>query len=186
MKLVLIRHGQTQWNSQNRLHGWLDSPLTEHAKAQLLTLTLPSLNDPIVYTSDLGRALESANIIANRMAADMIIDRRLRERRFGILQGKVINQDKALKKYWQQYHRRYITPLTHIPDIESENMFAKRIHSFLGYLATQAIDRDIIIVSHGEWLRGLHNIIHTLPSWHKGNGIPDNLITVTYQFNLLK
>ena len=186
MKLVLIRHGQTQWNHQNRIHGWLDSQLTEQAKVQLSKLHIPPLNSPLLYTSDLGRASESATIIANRVDVDVIVDKRLRERRFGILQGKVINQDEDLNDYWQQYHLRYIQPLVNIPNVESEYEFSMRINAFLDDLYKQDFNRDIIIVSHGEWLRAFTNILHTLPSWHEGNGIQANLKILFYEINLIK
>jgi probable phosphoglycerate mutase len=184
MKLVLIRHGQTQWNRQNRIHGWLDSQLTDQASVQLFNLHIPHLNNPLLYSSDLGRASTSAYIIANRIGINVIIDKRLRERRFGVLQGKVINQEENLKNYWQQYHLRYVQPLVNIPNVESEHAFSMRINSFLDELYKRDFNRDIIIVSHGEWLRGFTNILHTRPSWCEGNGIQANSKIMVYEINM--
>ena len=181
MKLVLIRHGETHWNNENRIHGWLDSPLTEQAKSDLSALTLPALHQPLLYSSDLGRAHDSANIIANKMGLDVILDKRLRERNFGILQGKIINHGEALQAHWLKYHRRYITPLIDIPGIESELDFSTRINDFFRACFQHDDNRDIIIVSHGEWLRGLSNIIDGIPCWHQGRGIPVNVKLLIYR-----
>jgi probable phosphoglycerate mutase len=178
MRLVLLRHGQTQWNAERRIHGWLDSPLTAQAKKNLTTLMLPLLNNPLIYSSDLGRAYASAAIISNRFGVDIIIDKRLRERKFGILQGRVIDQDKHLQPYWSIYHQRYIHKISGLPGVESEQVFASRISSFLNDIDKLEANRDIIIVGHGESLRSLDNIIHGLPSWQQGKGLQGNALIV--------
>ena len=173
-RLILIRHGQTHWNQQRRIHGWLDSSVTEKALLQLQNMQLPVLNDPLIFCSDLGRAKQSAEIIARKLALPITIDSRLRERNFGVLQGQVIDQDPHLHQEWASYHHRYQHQLNAVSGVEPEEKFSQRIHAFLSVLNMVDAKRDVLIVSHGEWLRALSNIICGVPSWHDGEGIVEN------------
>ena len=148
--------------------------MTEKALLQLQEMQLPELNEPLIFCSDLGRAKQSAEIIASKLALPVIIDNRLRERNFGVLQGKVIDQDLQLSREWASYHQRYEYQLSDISGIEMEEKFAQRIHSFLFDLNMVDAKRDVLIVGHGEWLRALSNIICGVPSWHDGKGIVEN------------
>jgi broad specificity phosphatase PhoE len=178
MRLILIRHGQTQWNREQRIQGWLDSPLTENALAELQRMPLPQLTNPLLLSSDQGRAKHSAEIIGQRLQIQVRSDARLRERNFGILQGRVINQEQQLQQEWAQYQLRYQQQLTGVAGVEPEAAFARRIRAVLHELAQRHTDRDVVIVGHGEWLRVCRNIIHCVPSWHYGEGIPVNAAAV--------
>jgi probable phosphoglycerate mutase len=174
VRLILVRHGQTRWNSEKRIQGWQDSELTPQARAGIQQLTLPDLHHPVIYSSDLGRAYQSARLLADRFSAGVVQDKRLRERCFGILEGRVIDQVPELAAHWQSYHQRYQHTMTDVPGVETESVFEQRIYGFLQYLAHAHGAGDIILVSHGEWLRALDNILSGLVSWHKGAGIPLN------------
>lgn len=181
-RLILIRHGQTHWNQQRRIHGWLDSPVTEKALLQLQKMQLPVLNNPVIFCSDLGRAKQSAEIIASKLALPITIDSRLRERSFGVLQGKVIDHDPHLHHEWASYHHRYQHKLDTVSGVESEDEFAQRIYAFLSDLNMVDARRDVFIVSHGEWLRALSNIICGIPSWHHGKGIVENATAIILEW----
>lgn len=174
MKLILIRHGQTQWNRQNRIQGWLDSPLTEAAKRQLAALQLGPLANPIIYCSDLERSYLSAAIIARNLNCEVIQDPRLRERCFGPLDGQVIGEAGQLSAHWAAYHRRYLQPIAPQYKAESESAFEARIISFIDELMAKATERDVVVVGHGEWLRALLNLAQGRPSWVEGCGVGAN------------
>ncbi|WED28727.1 histidine phosphatase family protein [Vibrio sp. DW001] len=174
MKLLLIRHGQTEWNLQKRIQGWQDSALTSSGVEQLNCIPIPVLNNPQVFSSDLGRAYKSATIIAKRLSTYVVTDDRLRERRFGQLEGKVIDQDLCLRTHWNAYHQRYVRKITTIFGVESETLFEDRIFDFLSDRVNINSDVDMVIVSHGEWLRAFLNVIKGVPSWHCGQGINTN------------
>lgn len=174
MKLLLIRHGQTEWNVQKRIQGWQDSALTSSAIEQLNGMPIPVLNNPQVFSSDLGRAYKSATIIANRLNTHVVTDERLRERRFGQLEGKVIDQDLSLRTHWNAYHQRYVRKITTIFGVESEDLFENRIFDFLAERVNMSSDSDMVLVSHGEWLRAFLNVMKGIPSWHCGQGININ------------
>lgn len=175
MSLIFIRHGETEWNRQGRIQGWLDSRLTNAAICQTQQLSLPKLNSPIIYSSDLGRAVETAQILARRLTTKVVIDKRLRERCFGLLQGKVVDQGGDLEPYWQAYHQRYQVKLTSIPEVESESALEQRARLFLQSIQVQSEHQDCLIVSHGEWIRAAVNLLNGRKSWHEGCGVGANL-----------
>ncbi|MCW8329137.1 histidine phosphatase family protein [Photobacterium sp. SDRW27] len=183
MRLVLIRHGQTEWNRQKRIQGWLDSPLTSSALIGLHNLDLPLLQAPVVYSSDLGRAFNSAAIVAKSLGTEVVVDKRLRERQFGLLEGEVIDHDDALKSYWQRYHQRYEIQLNDLFGAEPEQKFEQRIVSFFDDLHRLHAMSDVVLVSHGEWLRAFLNLMNDTPSWHKGDGIQTNAAPIVLEWS---
>ncbi|MDG3085188.1 histidine phosphatase family protein [Vibrio hannami] len=179
MKIVLIRHGQTEWNLDRRIQGWHNSPLTSEAEELLRQLPLPELVSPIIYSSDLGRSHQSAQILADRLGLSVITDTRLRERKLGVLEGKVIDQDHELTSFWNAYHRRYEYKMDAVFGAESEQDFESRILSFLHDIVQMneqylGDEKEVVVVSHGEWIRAFINILSGVPSWRKGRGIENN------------
>src|SRR5690606_37293291 len=88
-QLILIRHGETLWNTERRMQGQLDSPLTERGlwQARQLGERLKSLPFVSLYSSDLPRARQTAQRIADVTGHQIIDDLRLRERHFGLFEG---------------------------------------------------------------------------------------------------
>lgn len=76
MPIFLSRHGQTQWNLSGRLQGHLDSPLTPLGikQAQQLALKADSLGIKRVISSDLGRAIQTAEIVASQLSCPINFD----------------------------------------------------------------------------------------------------------------
>ena len=104
MKLILLRHGESQWNLENRFTGWKDVSLTEKgiAEANFSGDQLIKANIKInsVYTSILNRATETTDIVTdiiNFPKKDIQYDWRLNERHYGALQG--LNKSETAKKY---------------------------------------------------------------------------------------
>src|SRR6266516_4611482 len=81
--LLLVRHGETDWNAAGRLQGHTDRPLNDFGRAQAKKLAEQLANDGItaIYASDLARARETAEIVAERIDAD------LREKNWGTWEG---------------------------------------------------------------------------------------------------
>ncbi|WP_070969465.1 histidine phosphatase family protein [Vibrio sonorensis] len=175
LKLIFVRHGQTHWNIEKRLHGWLDSGLTSSSKKEAALLQLPVSSPAQIISSDLGRAVETTNLIANARSLPVHLDKRLRERHFGVLDGEVIDRVPNLEKQWEQYHQRYSKPLLGGSfGEESEVSFEQRIGSFLSDLS-QYNSQTLIVVSHGEWIRACLNVLHGKQTWVRGSGIPSHL-----------
>src|SRR5919106_4393521 len=87
--ILLIRHGETLWNQQGRMQGQHDSPLTPTGlhQARQLARRLKDVSFTALYSSDLGRAHQTARCIADETGHDVIAERGLRERDFGIFEG---------------------------------------------------------------------------------------------------
>ena len=85
--LLLVRHGETDWNRLGRWQGHSDTPLNARGREQARELA-PQLDGvDVVYSSDLARARETAEILAEELGADVRLDARLRERGFGAWEG---------------------------------------------------------------------------------------------------
>ena len=104
IKLVLVRHGQSEWNLENRFTGWTDVELTEQgmkeAKEAGIALREQGFHFDLAYTSVLKRAEHTLDLILKEMGEENIeIKRnwRLNERHYGALQG--LNKDETKEKY---------------------------------------------------------------------------------------
>ncbi|MCS5478365.1 phosphoglyceromutase [Corynebacterium sp. YIM 101645] len=124
-KLILLRHGQSQWNKSNQFTGWVDVDLTEQGVAEAIRggemLKEAGILPEVVYTSLLRRAIRTANIALN--AADrhwipVIRDWRLNERHYGALQGlnKAETKDKYGDEQFMAWRRSYDTPPPELAD----------------------------------------------------------------------
>ena len=112
MKLILLRHGESQWNLENRFTGWKDVSLTEAgiAEANFAGNQLLKANIKIksVYTSLLNRATETTDIVTdiiNFPKEDIQYDWRLNERHYGSLTG--LNKDETKKKIGKEQFKKY-------------------------------------------------------------------------------
>jgi 2,3-bisphosphoglycerate-dependent phosphoglycerate mutase len=126
MKLVLLRHGESQWNLENRFTGWKDVSLTENgineAKFAGNQLIQSNINIKQVYTSLLNRAIETTNLVTKIIdfsGENIKYDWRLNERHYGALQG--LNKSETAAKYGEKqvhiWRRSYDIP----PPLLSEN-----------------------------------------------------------------
>jgi broad specificity phosphatase PhoE len=87
--LLLVRHGETDWNASGRLQGHTDRPLNDFGRRQATELAdrLAESGVAAVYTSDLARAKETAEIVGERLKLTVVIDPDLRERHWGSWEG---------------------------------------------------------------------------------------------------
>jgi probable phosphoglycerate mutase len=160
-QVIIIRHGQTQWNIRKIRQGHLDSELTEKglAQAQALAQRLVRENFRVLYSSDLGRAMHTARIIAAVTGHEIISDPRLRERHLGVFQGLSGEQIKA--KYPEEYHlHRTVGPEYTIPGGESVRQQVARNVAFLNEMAVKHPGEKVVVVTHGGVVSGLFR--HTL------------------------
>ena len=104
MKLVLLRHGESKWNLENKFTGWTDVELTEKGEAEAKNagelIKYENINIDLVFTSVLKRAINTMNICLSNMDHNnpqIFQDWRLNERHYGSLQG--LNKSETAKKY---------------------------------------------------------------------------------------
>ncbi|KQB84431.1 2,3-bisphosphoglycerate-dependent phosphoglycerate mutase [Corynebacterium oculi] len=118
-KLILLRHGQSEWNASNQFTGWVDVNLTEKGEAEARRggelMKESGLKPQVLYTSLLRRAIRTANIAldaTDRLWIPVERDWRLNERHYGALQG--LNKAETREKYgdeqFMEWRRSYGTP----------------------------------------------------------------------------
>ena len=107
MKLILLRHGQSQWNLENRFTGWKDVNLTDQgiqeAKFAANQINQEGIHVSSIYTSKLLRAIRTAKIVCNEInfpLESIHYDWRLNERHYGALQG--LNKSETAAKYGEE------------------------------------------------------------------------------------
>lgn len=143
MKLYFVRHGQTDWNIQNRLQGASNIPLnsTGIEQAHILANKLNSIHFDYIISSPLDRALCTANIINQHRNIPLITCDSLLERSFGCLEGiKGYEYDKNL--FWD-YYKNY-----KYKDVEPIQNFFDRINKYLDNLIKTYPEKTILLVSH--------------------------------------
>ncbi|EDN69784.1 Phosphoglycerate/bisphosphoglycerate mutase [Beggiatoa sp. PS] len=160
-QIVLIRHGETLWNLEGRIQGHLDSPLTDVGLAQTEALAkhFKFQKFAALYSSDLGRAYETARKISEQNGLPIIKERQLRERNFGLLQGVI--KDTLANKFPEAYrHYRARDPAYVVPKGESFKQFHARCIKCFNELAQKHNKQRILVVAHGGVLVSLFK--HTL------------------------
>jgi 2,3-bisphosphoglycerate-dependent phosphoglycerate mutase len=161
IQLVLIRHGQSQWNLENKFTGWIDIPLSPKGEEEAREAgeKIKNFKFDKVYTSVLDRAIKTYEIAAkvagfNNLPVEK--DKALNERMYGDLQG--LNKDDMRKKFGaEQVHiwrRSYDVPP---PNGESLKNTAERVlpywHSHIE--PDLKAGKNILVVAHGNSLRAL-------------------------------
>lgn len=159
--LVLLRHGQSQWNLENRFTGWVDVPLSEkgEAEARAAGAKLRGFRFGVVFTSVLTRAIETARLAletANHPEVRTVRDAALNERMYGDLQG--LNKAEAAQRWGdeqiRQWRRSYdVRP----PGGESLADTAARVIPYWEQVILPELraGHDVLVAAHGNSLRAL-------------------------------
>ncbi len=184
IKLVLVRHGQSTWNLENKFTGWTDVGLSEkgilEAEEAGKILRKNGFHFDLAYTSVLRRAIDTLNIILREMGEEPEIREsyKLNERHYGALQG--LNKDETRKKYGDEQVRLWrrsadVRPpaltkddprypgndprykgINDLPLTENLLDTVKRVVEYYNEeIKNNLKDHHVIIVAHGNSLRGL-------------------------------
>lgn len=160
MIICLIRHGQTEWNSQRRIQGRTDNPLNDVGRAEAKKVAeYLKIHDPHwdhVFSSPLARALETGKIIARQLdLPDPIIHQGLIERQFGVFEGTVINENTFPSIMKEQ-----------VPGLESKADLQARVLKTLREIAESHPGEKILIATHSHFIKGLLSTL--LPDFNFG------------------
>lgn len=149
-RLILIRHGETLWNTERRMQGHLDSPLTERGRWQARQLgeRMKSESFAALYSSDLPRARNTAQCIADATGHAIVADERLRERHFGVFEGLTRAEMESREP---EIYARFMSrdPQYAVPGGESPADFFARCRAALESIATSHAGETVVIVTHG-------------------------------------
>lgn len=153
--LLLVRHGETDWNREGRWQGGSDTPLNDAGREQARALA-EQLDGAIdaVYSSDLARARETAEIVAAKLGLEVTLDPRLRERGFGSWEGLTMAEIEAR---FADGHRRWRAGEgPGADDAEEFADFSARVSDFLADVLRRHPGEQVLVVSHGGSIRVVH------------------------------
>ena len=165
----LVRHGETEWNRTGRIQGHSDVPLSKHGKSQMRKAAerLADRSFSAVYTSDLSRAIQSAETIAGTSGVEIRVDPELREFSYGEWEGMTI----------EEVESRYPGSLAERVDMgdsafaapsgEDTAQILQRVRRFATKVAEcHDPDEDVLLVAHGGSIRALAVCLLGLPDEH--------------------
>lgn len=154
-EIWLVRHGETPWNAERKVQGWEDVPLNETGigQAQALGQHLCRLRDAgtaidAIYSSDLKRAQQTADILAQALGLELRLEPGVRERHYGVLQGLTFHNmqehEPEAAAVW-----RSRDPDAILPGGESLGAFHRRVVGAVDTLASRHPGERVVVVSHG-------------------------------------
>ncbi len=151
-EIWLIRHGETDWNSKKCLQGWRDIPLNDVGKQQAKSIRqwLETKKIPFdrVFSSDLQRAIQTAEIIFKGLGIPSTQEPQLRERNYGIYEGQPWGKLLQLPNQ-PEPEINIRDPNLVIPEGESLLFFHDRVINAFNRIAAKHSDENIAVVAHG-------------------------------------
>jgi broad specificity phosphatase PhoE len=161
--LWLVRHGETNWNALGWVQGQTDgSRLTLNGRRQIrrVAALLEDQGIECVYSSDLHRAQETAEIVAGRLGREILIDQRLRERSFGTAEGapssRLSSESTGIR------NGKVVDARARFDGGESLLEVHHRCAHFLSRLAERPAGGDVAVIAHGGSIRMLRACLEGL------------------------
>lgn len=169
MRIGFIRHGSTAWNKEKRAQGSSDIHLDDQGRSDAAKLGDWLKNDKwdVIFSSDLSRAKETAEIIAKKLNLKVIIDHRLREAGGGQIEGTT--EQERIKKWGENWRELDL-------GIEKADLVVERAHAAVNDFHDKYSGLNVLVVSHGSFLR--HFFKSTLPELNHENHIVNTSLTV--------
>ena len=181
MKFLFVRHGKTHFNEINLTQGWCDSPLSKLGVKQVenMSLQLKDYSINKAYTSPLGRAVETSEIILQCHNIAPIYDKRLQEVNFGILEG--INTQLVKKLHVENTDWMDTLEMDYRPykGEDLHDVINKHIEFLNDIIASSKEDDTVLIVGHGCSLYGL---VKTLIPHDERLRFPDNATAIIVDY----
>jgi probable phosphoglycerate mutase len=148
-RIVLVRHGETDWNLERRYQGHLDPPLNAAGRAQSEELAelLAAERIDAIYSSDLRRALETAEIVGARLGLPVVTDEGLREVDLGSWAG--LTPEEVAERFGESS--------THDGETRSEH--TARVVGAVRRIAARHPEGCILVVTHGGSIRALERTV---------------------------
>ena len=175
--MVLIRHCETDWNAAGRMQGQTDTLLNETGRQQALMLCdhLEPLGITLAYSSDLKRAVETAQIISLRLGIPVRTDKRLRECHFGSLEGMTSREASAhySKPNFYPLDIKFYTNEKDFYDFtsyggESKKEVVRRHLEFLDDMRKNHAEETVLVIGHGTSLNTLLAMFGQDPTLQRG------------------
>lgn len=190
-RIIAIRHGETAWNVDTRIQGHLDIPLNDTGLWQAERVAAALAGEPIaaVYASDLKRAHVTAGAIAQVAGRSVVAHTGLRERSFGVFEGKTFTEIDATWPEDALAWRRRVPEWTPAGG-ESLLALRERIAQTAQALAERHMGEQIVLVAHGGVLDVLYRIatgqdLQAPRTWQLGNASINRLLWTPQGFSLV-
>jgi probable phosphoglycerate mutase len=149
-RIILMRHGETDWNTAGRLQGQSDTPLNALGRVQAQRAAQRLAREPVtaVYASDLARAFETASIIGQALGLGVRTSQRLRERRYGAWEGLTALEIQA--RYPEGFAAWRARSMDFAPPGgETRTQLLSRALSELHTIASRHPGEVVVVVTHG-------------------------------------
>lgn len=194
MRIYLVRHGETDWNLENKIQGQTDTHLNENGRrqaqelAEKISLELCGIGS--IYTSKKVRALETARIIGEKLSITPVVQQGLEEICLGKWEGYTWKQVREVfSEEYQNWHqnRRYQIP----PEGESYQQLLNRLLPALDDIVKKE-KRDILVVTHSAVIMTLMSYIYDTPfedmakNYKTGNAVIVELSAELFNSRYLK
>ena len=164
MKLLLIRHGQTDWNLLGKYQGQTDIALSGEGirQADLLTKNFPVDTLDIIYTSDLQRAFMTAERLAKKFSAPLYADKALRELNFGAWEG--LTYQEIAERWPQEVKNLFGAPeKLQIPEGETFLMLQRRAMNKIHEIRAENEGKNVAVVAHGAISKAILTALLHIP-----------------------
>jgi alpha-ribazole phosphatase len=174
-RLIIVRHGETDWNTEGRYQGQSDVPLNANglAQAEALAGQLRGESYTAIYSSDLARASQTAEALAAESGVPVHYDPRLREIDQGEWEGLLLPEIEA--RYAEAFKRRRLDPLTaRPPGGESVGQVRQRVLEVIDEIRREYPNDTVVIVSHGLAIALIKVHLARLPVESVWDHIPPN------------
>ncbi len=190
-RIVAVRHGETAWNADSRIQGYIDIPLNDTGRwqARRLADALAYEALDVIYASDLSRAFETAQAVARVQGRPVNVEPLLRERHFGAFQGRVFKDiEQQLPEQAERWRKRD-------PDFspeggESLRVFYERCVGAAERLAAAHPGQTLALVAHGGVMDCLYRAalridLQAPRSWQLGNASINRLLYTEQGFTVV-
>ena len=160
-EIILIRHGETEWNSQLRMQGHSNSPLSAVGRRQIQALGkwMENVSFDHIYSSDSLRARETAEAITQYSGDTLQFDQRIREKNLGVFEGltsiEAREQHPEIYRFFKTGGANYV-----IDEGESTQQVLDRALEFIEEIRLRHLEQRVVMVTHGGLVRVLMK--HTL------------------------
>ena len=160
MKLYITRHGETEWNALKKMQGWQNSNLTEKgiANATRLGERLKDVDFSHIYSSPLGRAMDTANHIRGTRDMEIETHNGLKELGFGLWEG--VENQIVMELYKEEHYNFWNKPEKYkANEAESFDELFERVDEALKDIIENSTGDNILIVSHAITIKAIYAII---------------------------
>ena len=162
--LILIRHGETLWNTQLRMQGSLDSDLTPKGELQIKALGewMKEVPFDYLYCSDTARAYKTAEAISKFTGHNLNLDKRLREKNLGVFEG--LTSEEARERYPENFQQFKTVGASYVIDQgESTQQLLERALEAIEEIRDRHPQKVAVVVTHGGVVRVLMKHVLGIP-----------------------